>query len=159
MRSFSSCARLLAAAAALAVSAPAPTAAASGSVRGSVEGPGIHPDGGVAVRLLSADAAPVTAACAPDGSFSVDAVPAGTYHVAVQTPAGAFAAPVPVSIPPGGSRVLRLELRPAAPLAPAATAWHNPWYSGMIVIGAAIVVGLAAEALAGDAEETPASPD
>lgn len=159
MRSFRSCARLLAAATALAVGAPAPTAAPSGSVSGSVQGPGFHPDSGVAVRLLGADAAPVAAACAPDGSFAVDAVPPGTYRVAVQTPAGAFVAPLPVSIPPGGARSLRLELRPAAPLAPAATAWHNPWYSGMIVIGAAIAVGLAAEALTGDAEETPASPN
>lgn len=158
MRANAGIAKTLAAGVAVALCVVTVAPAEPGTLRGAVVPPGRG--SGAIVKLVSAESpTPLARVCGPDGTFELSGVPSGTYRVAVETPEGQFPARLPVVVPPGGERFVRLELRPGASLAPAAGTWHDPWYSAMIVVGAAIVVGLAAEALTEDGQETPASPD
>src|SRR4029079_3407793 len=97
---------LLTSALALALSvSPGMTSAGPGRLAGRVlVPPGGHP---VVQAVRAGDtAAPV----ASDGSFQIDAVPAGPAHVAIETAEGLFILASPVLIAPGTTRHVQLAL-------------------------------------------------
>jgi hypothetical protein len=103
----------------------------------------------------------------PDGRFRT-AVPEGPAEIVVETAAGLYVVPSPVTVAPGAVSSVQLALRAgedtSAP-APAekdkkkkpASVWTNPTYATLIIIGAAVVVGVAVDQLV-KPDEVEASP-
>jgi len=114
-------------------------------------------------------AKPVAATVGADGSFSVSELPAGTVELAVETSEGLYVVHTPVAIAPGTTRTLQLALggRQDTSEPPPATdtkkkknagsVWANPLYATLIVVGAAIVVGVLVSELT-KPNDKPASP-
>jgi len=108
---------------------------------------------------------PLRAPIGDDGSFRVDGVPAGTADLAVETEGGLYVVATPVAIAPGVTRNLQLALGRQDTSPPpgekkakrAGGVWANPLYATLIVVGAAVVVGVAISALTSSSSH-PASP-
>jgi hypothetical protein len=108
------------------------------------------------------------AAEAADGSFRVDGIPAGPAELAIETSAGLYVVATPVAIAPGATRQVQLAFGgrqdTGAPAAPENDTkkkrggiWANPATATLIIIGSAIVVGVAIDELTHNAS-APASP-
>jgi hypothetical protein len=110
-------------------------------------------------------ARPLRGAVGADGSFHVEGVPAGTVDLAVETADGLYVVATPVAIAPGATRNLQLALGRQDTSPPpgekkakrAGGVWANPLYATLIVVGAAVVVGVAISALT-ESNSHPASP-
>lgn len=103
---------------------------------------------------VGAIAAPVLA----DGTFRAEGVPAGPAELAIETSEGFYVVPTPVAIAPGTTRSVQLAFggrqnssAPASPEKPkkkkSGGVWSNPLYATLIVVGSAIVVGVAVDQL------------
>ena len=125
------------------------TSAEPGRLAGRVLVP---PSGGPTVQAVRAGdtAAPV----ASDGTFQIDAVPAGPANVAIETSGGIFILASPVLIAPGTTRRVQLALGgrqdSSAPQASEkdtkkkpASVWARPMAATAIIVGSAILVGVA----------------
>ena len=104
---------------------------------------------------------------AADGTFRAETIAAGRVSLAVETGDGLYTVESPVTIAPGTTRSLSIALRGREdsnkPKEPASKkklgVWNNPLFASLIVIGGAIVVGLAVDQLTNsDNKKTPVSP-
>ncbi len=105
---------------------------------------------------------------APDGTFSTAPLAAGPVALAVLTDEGLYTVESPVTISPGTTRSLSIALRgredtkppkEAAPKKKSLGVWNNPLFASLIVIGGAIVVGVAVDQLTNqNTKKTPVSP-
>jgi hypothetical protein len=138
----------------------------TGSLAGRVlQGEGRPVAAAVWVAPATAPEQPLHAAVANDGTFAVDAVPAGTAQLAVETAQGLYVVATPVAIAPGVTRHLQLALGrqdtspPPGEKKPKRSGgvWSNPLYATLIIVGAAIVVGVGISALT-QPNSHPASP-
>ena len=90
----------------------------------------------------------------PDGGFELGGLPAGDCALAVEVDGGLYVVEAPVVLVPGVKRAVQVSVGHAAPgaVSPAAeptpdaggsrsNLWNNPLTAGLIVLGAAIVVG------------------
>jgi hypothetical protein len=112
---------------------------------------------------------PVAAPVAPDGTFRAEGLPAGPAELAIETPAGMYVVATPVTLAPGVNRSVQLAFggrQDTSPPPPAENdkkkkksggAWANAGTATLIVIGSAIVVGIALDTLT-KSSSTPASP-
>ena len=110
----------------------------------------------------------VPAAVRADGSFRATGIPSGPAQLAVETADGLFVVASPVIVAPGATSLVDLALRgredTSAP-APAENdkkkkrtgVWANPATATLIIIGSAIVVGVAVDQLV-KSDHTEASP-
>jgi hypothetical protein len=157
---------------ALALAAPPGTfAAATGALAGRV----LPGTGGrlEATRVWVAPGASpgpaLPAKVAVDGSFRLDGIPTGPVELAIETSEGLYVVDAPVAIAPGMTRSLRVVLGgredTKTPAGPAekdkqkrrGAVWSNPATATLIVIGAAIVVGVAIDQLT-KSNDVPVSP-
>jgi hypothetical protein len=137
----------------------AQTAVVTGSVLPSVHGTQI-------ARTVWVGTTP--AAVGTDGTFRVDGIPAGPAQLAIETSEGIYLAAAPINLAPGTTRSLHLALRGRQDTSPAPApekekkkkpggVWANPVTATLIVVGSAIVVGVAIDQLT-KSNTTPASP-
>ena len=89
-----------------------------------------------------------------DGSFSLAALPASSYQLAVESEGGLFAVSAPIRLAPGQSRDVQLAVRRneagSSSSATSSTAahgrkpsiWNNPLTATLLVLGGAVVVGV-----------------
>ncbi len=105
-----------------------------------------------------------SAATAADGSFSVAGLPAASYELAIQSGSGLYVVPAPVSLASGESRNVHLAVQSQkmAPSPQEASGgkkdmgfWNNPLTATLIVLGAAIVVGVVVDEITDDDEASP----
>ncbi|HEX4823510.1 MAG TPA: carboxypeptidase-like regulatory domain-containing protein [Candidatus Polarisedimenticolaceae bacterium] len=138
----------------------------SGALAGRVlPGPDRPEARAVLVAPASDPGAALRAPVGADGSFRIDGVPAGQADLAVETESGLYVVATPVSIAPGATRNLQLALGRQDTSPPpgekkakrAGGVWANPLYATLIVVGAAVVVGVAISALT-ETNSHPASP-
>jgi hypothetical protein len=102
------------------------------------------------------------------GRFTVANLAPATYQVAVRQGQRMWVVDAPVTLAPGQARDLTVGINPQQAPGPDAAAaeagkdkmsfWNNPLTASLIVVGAAILVGVAIDAATDDDEETPASP-
>jgi hypothetical protein len=122
---------------------------------------------GAIVHAATEDGANRTAPLDAHGRFDFPALSEGAWNLAVQTPAGLHVATTPVVVRGGESRAVLLTLAPGAST-PANRAakraradkmswWNNPLTATLIVVGAAVVVGVAVEQWTED-DSSSASP-
>jgi hypothetical protein len=108
------------------------------------------------------------AAVAADGSFRMEGIPAGPAELAIETSAGLYVVATPVVIAPGATRRVQLAYGGRQDTGPPATPesdakkkrggiWANPATATLIIIGSAIVVGVAIDQMTHNAS-APASP-
>ena len=160
----------------LLVAPPPLRATPTGSIAGQVLAPptGHAPAITVFASSEAPQAAPASAAVATDGSFRLEGLPAGRVHLAVATSDGLYPVAVPVAVPAGGTRTVHLALAGrqdtnADDLPPdyadddkkkgGLGFWNNPLTASLVVIGAAIAVGVLVDQLSDDDNPTPtASP-
>jgi hypothetical protein len=109
----------------------------------------------------------VPAAVAPDGSFRVDEIPGGPAEVAIETSEGLYVVATPITIAPGTTRRVQLAFGgrqdTSAPPPPEKKkkrggVWANPLSASLIIVGSAIVLGLAVDQLTPQPEDVPVSP-
>jgi hypothetical protein len=110
----------------------------------------------------------LTIPVAPDGTFRAAPLEAGTLALAVETDEGLYTVESPVTIAPGTTRSLSIALRgredtkppkETAPKKKSLGVWNNPLFASLIVIGGAIVVGVAVDQLTDQNKKTtPVSP-
>jgi hypothetical protein len=104
---------------------------------------------------------------AQDGSFEIDALRAGPAKVAIETSEGLFILASPVSIAPGTTRRVQLALggRQDSSAPPAtekdtkkkpAGAWARPMVATMIIVGSAVLVGIAIDDVLQNTNPAPA---
>lgn len=105
---------------------------------------------------------------AEDGSFTLAGLPAATYRLSVGFDGGLYLLEAPLSLAAGQERQVNLAIHPDQEAAAAedptdpprqkgaATIWSNPLTASLIVLGAAVVVGLLVEGATHD--EDQASP-
>ena len=107
-------------------------------------------------------------AVAADGSFRVDGIPGGPAELAIETSEGLYVVATPVTIAPGTTRSVQLAFGgrqdTSAPAPPEKEKkkkrggiWANPATATLIIVGSAIVVGVAVDQLTHTAG-APASP-
>jgi hypothetical protein len=155
-----------------------PASAAAGS--GILEGRVVVPQGSAAPKAVWAATAvnaktPQRATIDEKGAFHLDAVPAGSVELAVETAEGLYVVDTPVTIAPGATRQVQLAVRgrqgttPAAPTnppppqpppkKPKGGLWDNPLTATLVIVGGAIVTGLIIDAVEGDSnDQSAASP-
>ena len=92
------------------------------------------------------------------GKFEIPEVPPASYSVAVETEDGVFLVQSAVSISPGENRAVQLALSPGASEGKGMTFWKNPVTASLVVLGAAIVIGLAVDEINDDDQDQVASP-
>jgi hypothetical protein len=104
---------------------------------------------------------------AADGTFRAAPLEAGKVALAVETDEGLYTVESPVTIAPGTTRSLSIALRgredtnkPKEPGPKKSLGiWNNPLFASLIVIGGAVVVGVAVDQLTNnDQKKTPVSP-
>jgi hypothetical protein len=162
--------RLLVTVLACLLAAPAPAlAAATGTLTGRIlAAPGAPAAKSVWVAEAKAGTAPAVFPVGPDGTFRAEGVPAGSLALAIDTDAGLYTVETPVTIAPGTTRDLRLALRgrqdtnsppPAVKPSKRRNVWNNPLAASLIVIGGAVVLGVAVDQLTSKgSSNAPASP-
>jgi hypothetical protein len=101
-----------------------------------------------------------SAPVAGDGSFTVSDVPAATYELAVENAGRLFVVPTPLKLAPGVTQNVDVAVNeqaspdPATAEANAAKSagsfWNNSFTAALIVLGSAIVVGVAVDAATDD---------
>jgi hypothetical protein len=109
----------------------------------------------------------IPAAVAADGSFRATGIPGGPAELAIETSEGLYLVTTPVAVAPGTTRRVQLAFGgrqdTSAPPAPekekkkAAGVWANPWTASLIIVGSAIVVGVAIDQLT-QSDNEPVSP-
>jgi hypothetical protein len=123
-------------------------------------------------RLLAADEATgrifPSSETAADGRFVLPELPPGTYALAVQAHDGLYVIEPPLKLGPGGAQALSIAVgaqtegepddpdayKPARP-----SVWNRPFTAALIVLGAAVVVGVIVDQATDDDDfEEPASP-
>ena len=113
-----------------------------------------------------------------DGSFEVAGLEPASYDLAVESRGGLYVVETPVRLAGGERRSLQLAVSPetAPALAPAgqkdqpagqdptpkkksaSDVWNNPLTATLIVVGAAVVVGLLVESVVGNPSASPSIP-
>jgi hypothetical protein len=139
--------------------APGETGVLMGSVLPSADG-----------RLVakSVRVGKISAVVAKDGSFQAAGIPAGPAQLAIETSQGLFVVATPVAIAPGTTRRVHLAFagrQDSSPPTPPEQEkkkkrggiWANPVSATLIIVGSAIVVGVAVDQLT-KSEPVPASP-
>ena len=139
---------------------PAP-AAVNGSVLSSVsqtplEGALVHVGNPLTGKVFTSD--PV----ASDGSFSLQSVPAATYELAVENTGRLFVVATPLKLAPGVTQSIDVTVNEQAAPDPvtveenekksAASFWNNPLTAALVVLGAAVVVGIAVDSATDDSD-------
>lgn len=143
-----------------------PTSALAGRV---VPMGGAHPAKAVWLADPAGGSAPTSVAVAADGSFRADGLRPGPIAIAIETDAGLYAVASPVTLAPGSTRSVRLALEEGKDTNPppadekksrkALSVWNNPLTASLIVLGAAVVVGVAVDQLTNNGKtNAPASP-
>lgn len=94
-----------------------------------------------------------------DGSFSVSGLEAGSYEVAVKSDAGLYVVGAPIEVGERSQQRAKVLIQPqTSARGPANTSlWHNPITATLVVLGGAIIIGVAAEELSGDEESASPS--
>lgn len=102
------------------------------------------------------------------GRFTVQDLPPATYRVAVRQGESLWVVDAPVTLAPGQMRELTVGINPQQAPSPKEAQkqshsdnmsfWNNPLTASLLVVGAAILVGVAIDAASDDDEPTPASP-
>ena len=102
------------------------------------------------------------------GHFAVAPLPPATYQLAVKQGERLWVVDAPVTLAPGQAREVTVGIDPQQAPSPAEadkeekkdkmSFWNNPLTASLIVVGAAIVVGVIIDAATDDDEPTPASP-
>ena len=119
-----------------------------------------NPETGAILTTAPADA---------KGSFAIGGLAPATYQLAVETDGGLYVVTTPVRLGPGQTRTVNVAVAsatqddddddPGAAAAPNKTSlWENPLTAALIVLGAAIVVGLVVDEATDDDDENDASP-
>lgn len=110
----------------------------------------------------------VPAPVAGDGSFSATGIPVGPTELAIETSEGLYVVATPVAIAPGTTRRVQLAYGgrqdSSAPPPPekekkkkSGGFWSNPLTASLIIVGSAIVVGVAIDQLT-QSDNEPVSP-
>lgn len=150
------------AAATLAFTAPIPALAADGSLLGRVTAAdGSAPEAGVVVALVDPASRREYRSEPTDarGTFRVDAAPAGSYKLLVETEKGAYLASEDFPLAEGKNRPVSLALTPASQQAQGGGSGGSklaPWAKWVIVGGIAVGGLLLIDAVTKD--ESEASP-
>ena len=154
-------------AAVAATTAPAFAAPAPATLQGTVIAAAATPMVGVLVVVKDADGTRLASATtAADGSFKVDAVPAGVRTIGVETPQGAFDVATPITLAPGETKGVHLAVRQASDndddkkkAAGAAPSGGSMAAMIVTIVGFAVMGGLAIDSMGDDDNESlPASP-
>jgi len=153
------------------LASPGFTASASGAIAGRVlPDPSGPAPTAVWVAPWDAQSAGFRVPVARDGSFATGGMPAGAVELAVETTDGLYVVSTPVTIAPGTTRHLQLAIGGRQDSSPSTEppkksrrqggVWANPVYATLIVVGAAVVLGVGVAALTepDDPTTTPASP-
>jgi hypothetical protein len=145
---------------------PVSAAVAPASFTGRVIGAdGVSAQAGVRVTLYDAARAYSSAPTAADGGFALEVAAPGAYHVAVETPAGAYLLERPVTLASGANTPLALRLAPDAALTqgaePTTTARLRrglPPFAKWVVVGVIAAAALfVVSEVSEDEDEQPAS--
>lgn len=156
------------------IAPPASIASGSGALEGRVvPGKGNAAPTAVWAATAANPQAPQRAVVGENGSFRIDAVPAGTVELAVETADGMYLVETPVTIAPGATRQVQLALKgrqdnamggkatnpppTPAPNKKTGTLWDNPLTATLIVVGGAVVTGLIIDAIDDDDNDTNAA--
>jgi hypothetical protein len=105
-----------------------------------------------------------SSATGSDGRFTVRNLPASTYELAIQSGGGLYPTGVPVQLASGAKQEIQLAFAdPSGPTSDSvqlerAGVWSNPLTATMVVLGGAVVVGLALEGATDDSSSGSASP-
>ena len=101
-----------------------------------------------------------------DGTFSVVALPAGTYEIAVQSGGTLYPANGAVKLAPGQTRDIQLAVNQQQVAPPPGTPdpndkgggswWSNPVVATLLVVGGAILIGVVVDNMSSD-DDVPAS--
>jgi hypothetical protein len=125
----------------------------------------VPPSGGPAVTAVWAGN--ISAPVARDGSFEIDALLPGPANVAIETSEGLFILASPVSIAPGTTRRVQLALGgrqdSSAPTTTEkdtkkkpAGVWARPMVATVIIVGSAVLVGVAIDDVLQNTNPAPA---
>lgn len=104
-----------------------------------------------------------------DGAFEIADLPASTYELAVEADGGLYVVTTPVRLAPGQSETLQVAVNPQMAPDPEeaaavearhtrASLWNNPLTAALIVLGAALVLGVVIDSATDDDDDLPASP-
>ena len=103
-----------------------------------------------------------------DGRFEVAGLPAAAYEIAVESRGGLYVVDSPLRLEPGEHRTVQLAIASGqeAPTAPpgsapkktAATFWNNPLTATLVVVGAAVIVGVIVEQTTSNDTTSPSNP-
>ena len=109
----------------------------------------------------------IPAPVAADGSFEATGIPAGQSELAIETSEGLYVVATPVAIAPGATRRVRLAFggrqdssartQSGSEKKKPGGFWANPLSATLIIVGSAIVVGLAINELT-KSDNEPVSP-
>ena len=93
-----------------------------------------------------------------DGNFSVEGLSAGSYEVAVKSDAGLYVVDTPLAVGDRPKQRTKLLIQPHTSRVGAKTGiWNNPVTATLVVLGGAIIIGVAAEELSDDEEDASPS--
>jgi hypothetical protein len=110
----------------------------------------------------------ISAAVELDGSFEATGLPAGPSEIAIETSEGLYVVATPVVVAPGVTRRVQLAYggRQDSSAPPASETekkkkgggfWANPTSATLVIVGSAIVLGLAIDQLT-QSDNAPVSP-
>lgn len=110
----------------------------------------------------------VSTATGADGKFDLSSLPSSSYRLSVESNDGLYVVDSPVHLSPGEARHVRLAVGPtprkggtgraaSGKGSGGTTLWSNPLTATLIVVGAAIVVGVAVDSATNDEEPASAS--
>lgn len=142
--------------------APIAAVPPSSEVTGSVFASGGQaPITGAIVHLAEAKTGALysSAPSSSEGAFRLGDLPAGTYEIGIQTGRDLYLVKTPLTLAPGQARNVDLAVDPNAKKTDedddrdkGMTGWNNPLVASLIVVGSAIVVGVAIDSATGDNE-------
>jgi len=125
------------------------------------------PLAGAVVRLIDSDSGDLFSSAHTDGEgrFQIVGLPPSIYVLGVESEGGLFTSQTPVSLEPGQGRSVQVAIHQLEKPAPGqqkkkkkgGSPWDNPLTATLIVLGAAILVGVIIDELVED-EPPPASP-
>ena len=110
----------------------------------------------------------IPAAVASDGSFEATGIPAGQSEIAIETSGGLYVVATPVAIAPGATRRVQLAFggrQDSSAQPPSENEkkkkgggfWANPVTATLVIVGSAIVLGIAIDQLT-QSDNEPVSP-